>query len=377
MNKPHRLSPRKHAMILENIDDAVIAIDQQGVIIFFNSAAQHLIGRSEKQTLHKSFFDCFPQQKTLCYLARTTLQEGRSISSHETIILKTSSRQQRQVSVTVSPIFSASQPQQGAVIVLHDLTQVHSLEGAVRHADQLAMIETMAAGLAHEIKNPLGGIKGSAQLLQMELEGEEELQEYTQLIVRETERINRIIEELLNLSRPRRTQLEKINIGQLLHEIVKLQKTTAADRNIGFKLQLDPSIPDIPGDHDLLMSLFLNLIINGCEATTHASEITITSRIDSEYQLGLPGTRPTPMVQVSISDQGPGIPATELEKIFTPFYTTKTGGNGLGLAICQKIVTDHEGLLQFINRPEGGTQVKVSLPLLSKHTTPATDKGNQ
>ena len=135
-------------MILENIDDAVIAIDQQGIIIFFNSAAQHLTGLSEKQTLHKSFFDCFPQQKTLCYLARTTLQEGRSISSHETVILRTSNLQQRQVSVTVSPIFSASHPQQGAVIVLHDLTQVHSLEGAVRHADQLAMIETMVASKA-------------------------------------------------------------------------------------------------------------------------------------------------------------------------------------------------------------------------------------
>ena len=371
----HQLSQQEHALILENIDDAIIAVNQQGEIVFFNSAAQYFTGLSEKQTIGKSFFKCFEWQKSLCHLAHLTLNEGRSISNHETVILRTSSTQHRQVSVMASPILSASEPQQGAVIVLHDLTRIRSLEGAVRHADRLAMVETMAAGLAHEIKNPLGGIKGSAQLLQMELHGNSELQEYTQLIVRETERVNRIIEELLNLTRPRKTQLESINISQLLDEIVKLQINAMADRHIQFKWQLDPSIPEIPGDRDLLHRLFSNLLKNSYEATANNSEILIESRIDSEYHLSLPGTRPTPIVQISISDQGPGISAAELEKIFTPFYTTKTGGNGLGLPICQKIITDHEGLMQFSNRPKGGTQVKVSLPLFHPRTANKSDKG--
>ena len=376
MSNPAHLSHQEYALILENIDDAVIAINQQGKIIFFNSAAQLYSGLSEKQTIDQSFFKCFQGQETLCYLARTALDEGRSISSHETITLRTSSSQPRQVSVSASPIFSGSDPQQGTVVVLHDLTRIHSLEGAVRHADRLAMIETMAAGLAHEIKNPLSGIKGSAQLLQMELEGSSELQEYTQLIVRETARVNRIIEELLNLSRPRNTQTELVNISQLLNEIVTLSKNTVIDRGIYFTWQLDPSIPDIPADRDLLMSLFLNLIKNSCEAAPDRTGITISTRIESEYHLSLPGSRPTPMVQISISDQGPGISATELEKIFTPFYTTKIGGNGLGLSICQKIVADHEGLLQFSDQPEGGTKVKVSLPLFHNRTQNETDKGN-
>ncbi|MDA3902909.1 MAG: ATP-binding protein [Desulfuromusa sp.] len=375
MSSPHQLSHQEYAMILENVDDAVIAIDQQGEIIFFNSAAQHYTGLSEKQSLGQSFFQCFQWQETLCYLSRTTLDEGRSISSHEAITLRTSGSQQRQVSVTVSPMFSTTDPQQGAVIVLHDLTQVRSLEEAVRHADCLAMIDTMAAGLAHEIKNPLGGIKGSAQLLQTELEGSRDLQEYTQLIIRETERINRIIEELLDLSHPRKARLESINIGQLLVEIVTLHKNTASNHDILFIWQLDPSIPEITGDRDLLMRLFLNLIKNSCEATTDKNKITITTNINTEYHLSLPGTRSTPMVQISISDQGSGISAIELEKIFTPFYTTKTAGNGLGLPICQNIVADHDGLLQFIDRPEGGTQVKVSLPLFHNRITNEIDKG--
>lgn len=376
MSQPHQLSHQEYALILENIDDAIIAVDQQGKIIYFNSSAQLFSGLSEKQSINQSFFECFQGQETLCYLARTTLEEGRSISSHETVTLRTANSQHRQVSITASPIFPASAPQQGAVIVLHDLTRVRSLESAVRNADRLAMIETMAAGLAHEIKNPLGGIKGSAQLLQMELDGNAELQEYTQLIVRETTRVNRIIEDLLNLSRPRKAQLESVNISQLLNEIVTLQKNTVSERGVVFEWLLDPSIPDIPGDRDRLMSLFLNLIKNSCEATIENSQITIKTRIDTEYHLRLPDTSPTPMVQISISDQGPGISDLELEKIFTPFYTTKEGGNGLGLPICQKIVSNHGGLLEFIKRPKGGTKVKVSLPLLHNLTKKETDKGH-
>lgn len=362
--------PQNFAMILDNIDDAIIAVDQQGIINLFNPAAEHFSGRSEKQSLGKPFSECFAEQETLCYMTRVVLEEGRSISDHETITLQASPRsKKRPVSVTVSPIFSSPGPQRGAVIILHDLTQVRSLEDAIRHADRLSMVGTMAAGLAHEIKNPLGGIKGSAQLLQMEFDQHSELQEHTQLIIRETERINRIIEELLNLSRPRSVESESVNLSRLLDDVVRLQKHSAMvmERGIRIKLELDPSIPAIPGDYDLLVRLFLNLVKNACEATGDDTEVLIESRIAAEYHLSLPGNRSTPMVQISIHDQGPGISETELAKIFTPFYTTKSSGSGLGLAICQKIVSDHHGLLHFNQQPEGGTLARVSLPLRQDH----------
>ncbi|WP_029910030.1 two-component system sensor histidine kinase NtrB [Pelobacter seleniigenes] len=369
MNKAKKLTQKEYLMILENIDDAVIAVDQNGVINLFNPAAQSFTGRSEKTSLGKSFFECFDWQETLCYLTRKALDEGRSISDHETVTLKpTGTRRARPVSVTVSPIFSTPGPQQGAVLIMHDLTQVKSLEDAVRHADRLTMVGTMAAGLAHEIKNPLGGIKGSAQLLQMELGQTNDLHEYTSLIVRETERINRIIEELLDLAKPRKACFQSVNVSRLLDEIVTLQKNSVRERGIQFKWQLDPSIPEIPGDPDLLTRLFLNLLKNACEATPDNTEILLESRIDAEYHLSLPGSRPTPMVLISISDQGPGIGQEELEQIFTPFYTTKTGGNGLGLPICQKIVTNHGGLMHFEKRPEGGTTVNISLPLFNNRS---------
>ena len=259
-------TPLEYEMILENIDDAVIAVDQQGIINVFNPAAQNFTGLSEKQTVGRSFFDCFDWQESLCSLLTSSLNSGRSISDHETVTLPQSSqRRERPVSVTVSPVYSTSGTQQGAVIILHDLTQVRSLEDAVRHADRLTMVGTMASGLAHEIKNPLGGIKGSAQLMQMELQDHAELQEYVDLIIKETERVNRIIEELLDLARPRKKTISSVNVSKLLDQLVKLQATASHARGIVFRWQLDPSIPEIPGDEDLLTRLFLNLIKNACE----------------------------------------------------------------------------------------------------------------
>lgn len=364
MTSRQPLTPPEYRMFLENIDAALIGITQQGRISLFNPAAEDFTGLSEKNSLGQSFFDCFSHQKTLCYLVRTTLDEGRSISDHETIILKAfDRRQERPVSVTVSPMLPSSGPQQGAIIILHDLTQVRSLESAARHADHLSMVGNLASGLAHEIKNPLGGIRGAAQLLQMELEERCDLREYTELIIRESERVNRIIEELLDLSRPRPSCLQPVNLNQLLDEVVQLQKNTVIERGITFRRRLDPSIPEIPGDADLLTRLFLNLVKNACEASPDDSEILLETRIDSEYHLSLPGSRPTTMVQIRISDQGPGIPRDKLEQLFTPFYTTKSGGSGLGLPICQKIVSNHGGLLHFHDRSGGGTRVQISLPL--------------
>ncbi|HEX9779153.1 MAG TPA: ATP-binding protein [Geopsychrobacteraceae bacterium] len=364
MSKAQPPSATLYGMILENVEDAVIALDQKGLITLFNPAAQTFTGISEKQCLGRSFAELFKHQKNLCSLALTTLTEGRSISDHETVKLQ--GARPRPMSVTASPLFSADGKQRGAVLILRDQTQVRKLEAAVQRADQMAMVGTMSAGLAHEIKNPLGGIKGAAQLLQRELEDGSELIEYPRIMIREAERINTIIEELLDLAKPRQPKIEPVNISQILDEIMLLQKQALAGRHITFQLNLDPSIPPTLGDRDLLIRLFLNLIKNAGEAAPHGGEIIIESRIDSEYHLSRPDGRSVPVILITVSDNGPGIAPEVLERIFTPFYTTKTGGSGLGLAICQKIITDHGGFLKIAPRPAGGTSAEVSLPLIRK-----------
>ena len=359
---PDSRQQQLYALIVENVGEAVIALDQEERINLFNPAAQTMTGMSEKQCLGKLFSECFSRQKILCRLVDTALSAGRSISDHETVELHRS-RRSLPVSATVSPLFTQDGVQHGAVLIMRDLTQIRTLEDAIRRADRLSMVGTMAAGLAHEIKNPLGGIKGAAQLLQMELDDDSPLIEYPQVMIRETERVNRIIEELLDLSRPRQTLDNEVNLGRILNEILLLQRQAFAGKEVRFTVNLDPSIPSLRGDYNLLTQLFLNLIKNAGEAVDPGGSIYITTRIDSDYHLGAPGERAVPLVQILIEDDGPGIPAELRERIFTPFYTTKSGGTGLGLATCQKIVSDHQGLLSVNNRKEGGSSFVISLPL--------------
>lgn len=359
---PDARQQQLYALIVENVGEAVIALDPAERINLFNPAAQTLTGMSEKQCLGRIFSECFGHQKILCTLVEKALSTGRSISDHETVELKRT-KKNLPVSATVSPLFTPKGEQQGAVLIMRDLTQIRTLEDAVRRADRLSMVGTMAAGLAHEIKNPLGGIKGAAQLLQMELESGSPLAEYPLVMIRETERVNNIIEELLDLSRPKPLAREEVNVGKILNEIVLLQHRSFIDKDVKFTMNLDPSIPPILADQNLLTQLFLNLIKNAGEAVERGGEICVTTRIDSDYHLSSPGERAVPLVQIAIEDNGPGIPPEHRERIFTPFYTTKTGGTGLGLATCQKIVSDHHGLLSVKNRNEGGSAFIISLPL--------------
>ena len=352
-----------YGMILDNIDRAVIAFDSDGRITLFNPAAEALMECSSRQIVGKSYQDLFKNQETLLYLVKVALKEGRSITDDEGLFLHRSNASPLPVNAYTAPIFAQGGNQNGAVMIIRDLSRIKELEGTLRRADRLSMLGTLAAGLAHEIKNPLGGIKGAAQLLSMELSKGSPLQDYTQIMIKEVERINFIIEELMDLGSPREPEVGDVDLARVFNDIVLLQREAARSRNIQFKLKLDPSIPPVQGDEGLLTRLFLNLIKNAGESIPREGEVVIETRIASNYHLTGPGRRPSPMVDIIISDTGCGIDQQEMDRIFTPYFTTKSKGSGLGLAISQKIIEDHNGLLKIESTPNQGTTVTISLPL--------------
>lgn len=349
--------------ILENIDRAVIAVDRKGVVSFINPAAQSFIGLSERHCAGRHYEDLFDGQQSLIYLIHTALRDGRSISDHENLTLARPTGAPLPVGVSASPLFACAGEIDGAVLIIRDLSRVRELEEAVRRADRLSMLGTLAAGLAHEVKNPLGGIKGAAQLLAMELGEQSSLCEYTEVMIREVERVNGIIEELMDLARPRAPQLSEVNLAKVLGDIVLLQREAHHDKKIEFHFLPDPSIPPIQGDENLLARLFINLIKNAAEAIDKKGRVEIITKVASEYHYNRPGGRPVPMIIIEVRDSGRGIDREELEQIFTPFYTRKTRGSGLGLATCQKIINEHQGLLKVESTPGSGTVFAVSLPL--------------
>ena len=352
-----------YGMILENIDRAVVAFDQEGHITLFNPAAEALMERSSRQMIGQNYQELFKDQKTLLYLVKVALVEGRSITDDEGLYLHRLNAAPLPVNAYAAPIYARRGNQDGAVMIIRDLSRIKELEGTLRRADRLSMLGTLAAGLAHEIKNPLGGIKGAAQLLAMELAAESTLLEYTQIMIKEVERINFIIEELMDLGNPRAPEIGEVDLIKILDDIVLLQREAARGQNIKFTLKLDPSIPPIQGDEGLLTRLFLNLIKNAREAIAHEGDVLIETRITSNYHMTSPGRRSSPLVDITISDTGCGIKEEELDRIFTPYFTTKSKGSGLGLAISQKIIEDHHGLLKIESSPGEGTTMIVSLPL--------------
>ncbi|MCM2359232.1 MAG: ATP-binding protein [Geobacteraceae bacterium] len=351
-----------YANIIDSVGDGVLALDAAGLVTLMNPAAEEITGVSRRQAVGNPFAAVFRGEQLLTEMVEKTATTGMTISDHENVVLKKAGHT-TPVSATTSPLLLESGERVGTILVLRDLGNIRDLERAVRQADRLSALGTLAVGLAHEIKNPLGGIKGAAQLLEQELPEESELRDYTRVMIKEVRRVNRIVEELLELASPRKLELGRVNIHKILGDILVLQKR-AAGREITFRQQFDPSIPPILADEALLTQLFLNLIKNAVEAVGELGTVQVASRVVSDYSMSHNWERRSRMVAVEVSDDGPGMVKEQLEHLFTPFFTTKAKGTGLGLAICQKIVSEHRGMIKVDSDPGHGTTFTVMLPLI-------------
>ncbi|MEA5113781.1 MAG: ATP-binding protein [Geobacteraceae bacterium] len=355
-----------YANVIDSVGDGVIVLDMKQRITLMNPAAEEITGVSISQAEGSDFSMFFGKEEALAEMVSKTSANGMIISDHENIVLKKGSHL-TPVNVTTSPLILADGEQIGTVLVLRDISNIRELEDAVRHADRLSTLGTLAAGLAHEIKNPLGGIKGAAQLLERELPGGSGLHDYTSIILREVGRVNKIVEELLSISTPRKLEFGHVNLQQILGEIVILQKNVSRTKSVIFQQNFDLSIPPVIADGALLTQLFLNLVTNAVEAVVSEGLIRITTRVVSDYGMSKKGVRLprlSRMVAVDIADNGTGMTREQMENIFTPFFTTKTKGTGLGLAICHKIVSEHRGMIKVDSESGKGTTFTVLLPML-------------
>jgi two-component system nitrogen regulation sensor histidine kinase GlnL len=215
-------------------------------------------------------------------------------------------------------------------------------------------------GLAHEIKNPLGGIRGSAQLLQREL-ASEELREYTQIIMDESDRLQSLVDRMLGPNKP--LLLEPINIHKVLERVRQLVQVEAPV-GVSIERDYDPSIPQVNGDGDLLIQAILNIVRNAAQAVGVRGRILIRTRIHRQVTIG--NKRNRLVVKIDVEDNGPGIPDALMGQIFYPMVTGRAEGTGLGLSIAQSLINQHGGLIECISEP-GLTVFSIFLPLEMGH----------
>jgi signal transduction histidine kinase len=242
----------------------------------------------------------------------------------------------------------------GAYVIFRDVTYLTVLEEQVRRADRLKMIGEVAAGTAHEIRNPLTAIKGFIQLLHKSLSDRKMIREldYVGIVMTELERVKSLVNEFLLLSKPKEVALLPVRLGHLFREMLPMLRNEATMHGTLLRYEPKPDLPLVYADKEMLKQVFLNLGKNAIEAMEQGGTLTIRERRGDDRS----------NVLVDVSDTGPGIPKESLERVFDPFFTTKEQGTGLGLSICQRIMHELGGSIRA-SSGSGGTVFTVAIPI--------------
>lgn len=364
--------------ILVSVEEGIIVIDQAQQVTFLNPAAETLIGVSGAHAAGQSYTQLFAKNPWLIAIIERTLSSGASRTAGEGTLLNRHHRDTpTPVRLTCSPIFNARTTFLGVVVALHDLRYQKELAEDAQRADRLAHLGVVAAGLAHEIKNPLAGIRGAAQLLQGRLTQDPSASEYSSVMIREIDRLSGLLEQLLQLSSPRRFELQPVNVHKILTDVLLLERE-ALPESIEIQTYFDPSLPSVPGDETALAQVFRNLIKNGLQALEKHRHglFTLSTRMATNFHLlrheqskhsgrhaaGQPNHKGR-FLSIGFTDNGPGIAADHLSQLFIPFFTTKSKGTGLGLPISQQIIAQHGGTIRVESEPHYGTSFHVYLPV--------------
>lgn len=222
----------------------------------------------------------------------------------------------------------------------------------LRRSERLAALGALTAGIAHEIRNPLGSIKGAVEIIDRSLPGDYPKREFIEIIQEEISRLNSTLTQFLQFGNPQSTRLQPVSLNQLVESTIRLLRQKAEAANAEIQTRLDPSLPDIRADSDQLRHVLINLVINGVEAMPEGGTLTVRTR-----------SRDGRGVLLQVRDEGQGMSGGTLETAFDPFFTTKTSGMGLGLSISHQLVQNHAGSISLQPNPEKGLTVTVELPV--------------
>lgn len=337
--------------VVSSMGNGLISIDTKGMVTSFNPLAANILGLEETGIRNMEFKKIFDFHETGIV---ETLENCKSILDRK-INFRRNSGETVPLAVSTSPIMGDNQECQGAVIILRDLSEIMQLEEKVRRSEKLAAIGELAAGVAHEIRNPLSSIRGFAQFLKHALKDRPKEHEYADTMVSEIDRINRVITDLLTFSRPMKAERVPTDIKNFLEHCIRLIEADTKARNIGMNLVQPKNITTVDLDANQMTQAILNLLLNALQVVADGENIEVGAEYYPE----------SAKICFWVENDGTEIPENQQEKIFEPFFTTRENGTGLGLPIVHKIVENHGGEISLKSPRIGknsGTRVTITIP---------------
>jgi PAS domain S-box-containing protein len=348
-----------------NLRNGVLAVTADGRVAVMNDVAYRILGlKPRTNDIGRQFTEVLKDEPDITRMV-TSAFELSHLPNRAELRLKTTGKV---IGYTLSQVRNPHGRVTGATLFFKDLTRVEQLEERERLRDRLAALGEMAAAIAHEVKNPLAGIEVMAGLLKRQLADSQDAQAILADIIKEAKMANAIVLEVLEFVRPIRLQVERVSLGDAITDAVSLSEGHGLRGQVAIDASLPGDLPAIQGDPHQLRQIFTNLLINAYEALNGHGTVRIAAATLPEEDL--PGGSENvsgPSVLVEVIDDGPGMSPEVVDKIFSPFFTTKPQGSGLGLAIVRKIVDAHDGRIDVNSRPGQGTTFRVTLPVTGNH----------
>jgi two-component system NtrC family sensor kinase len=332
------------------VNCALLVVDTEGKITHVNSTGEKIFNWEASEL----------EGESLAYILGPAIQQKilastqESAESSEEVEFENQNGKPVQAQLSCCPYYDSNQQKQGFLVALHKQKEAQI---SANEQERLTSIRELTAGIAHEIRNPLAGIMTTAETLKENLEQDDSRREYLERIINEINRMSQFLTKFFAFARPQRPQKQSNSIAAIIDRIIDLEAQKILRQNISVIKDYDPSIPSVRLDANQIQQVFLNLIINSLQAMPNGGELKISigyNKQNAQYQK---------YICVTISDTGVGIKPQDLSKIFTPFYTTKPKGVGLGLSLSQQILKEHRGKVGVESTPGEGTIFSISLPI--------------
>ncbi|MBW2714303.1 MAG: PAS domain S-box protein [Deltaproteobacteria bacterium] len=358
-----------HERTVASLMSGLLTTDLEGKITSFNAEAGKITGWDAEEAVGRELDEVIPgTQKRVMEASRGRRDERARI------VYETAEGETLHLGIAGSVLRDRVGQPKGYVMIFQDITGVVGMEDELRRQERLAAVGALAAGLAHEIRNPLAAISGSVQMLEEQrlAQQNDEEQEGNQLmtiVVREADRLSRLIEDFLTFARPAPVKLEKVSVGEMVKEVLVLMEPTRP-KSIVFEKNLVPGL-EVWADSSQLRQVLWNLVLNACQAMPDGGRLRISAEVSKEISLvdrnseggGVPMST---LARLSVEDTGVGIETDELDKIFDPFFTKKPNGSGLGLAMSHRMIDSMGGVLKVTSSVGQGTEMLVLLPMVEE-----------